>query len=63
MDEWCKRKREEEEEGGGEGKLNKKVQKEGDRMTGIILKEIRELKIEGRVGREEVKREWREWRG
>lgn len=57
LDEWCKRKREEEEEGGGEGegKLNKKVQKEGDRMTGIILKEIRELKIEGRVGREEVK--------
>lgn len=55
LDEWCKRKREEEEEGEGEGKLNKKVQKEGDRMVGIILKEIRELKIEGRAGREEIK--------
>lgn len=46
----------EEEEGEREEKLNKKVQKEGDRMIGIILKKIRKLKIEGRAEREKVKK-------
>lgn len=55
LDEWCKRKKMEEEEEEREEKLNKKVQKEGDRMIGIILKKIRKLKIEGRAEREEVK--------
>lgn len=55
LDEWCKRKKMEEKEGEREEKLNKKVQKEGDRMIGIILKKIRKLKIEGRAEREEVK--------
>lgn len=52
IEESCKRKRDGSGDESKEGGSNKKAQKD---MIGIILEEIRGMKVEGRMGREEVR--------